>query len=311
MNDGPEFCRRGAGDVLRKRWKSTALLKTDLEAGLWDNADVRVFLVNWQTPSEHVLLRRARIGEVGRAGAVFRAELRGLAHLLESRQGRVFARICDADLGDSRCKVDLTNSAYQATATVTTAQREWLRVTGLETYANGWFSRGRVTVLTGPLSVFASEVANHRQEGAVSVLSLFQPAPELLAPGTEVVVRAGCSKDLETCRTKFANHLNYQGFPHMPGSDFALSYPNRNTGLNDGSAPCRVTLWGTAGRRCFLRRAAGSARPTAIRQAAGGRAAIAWGSCAASGAHFMGTTRRRCRPIRRTGRRPAGARNAA
>ncbi|WP_415719590.1 DUF2163 domain-containing protein [Roseibium alexandrii] len=234
MNDGPEFAA-GGGDV-SGTLESTALLKTDLEAGLWDNADVRVFLVNWQTPSEHVLLRRARIGEVGRAGAVFRAELRGLAHLLESRQGRVFARICDADLGDSRCKVDLTNSAYQATATVTTAQREWLRVTGLETYANGWFSRGRVTVLTGPLSVFASEVANHRQEGAVSVLSLFQPAPELLAPGTEVVVRAGCSKDLETCRTKFANHLNYQGFPHMPGSDFALSYPNRNTGLNDGSA---------------------------------------------------------------------------
>lgn len=234
MSDGPEFAT-GGGDV-SGTLENSALLETDLEAGLWDNADVRVFLVNWQTPSDHVLLRRARIGEVGRAGSVFRAELRGLAHLLESRQGRVFARICDADLGDSRCKVDLTNPAYRATATVTVAQREWLRVTGLETYANGWFSRGRVTVLTGPLAGFASEVASHRQEGAVSVLSLFQPAPEALAPGMEVEVRAGCSKDLETCRTKFANHLNYQGFPHMPGSDFALSYPNRNTGLNDGSA---------------------------------------------------------------------------
>ncbi|XYK81722.1 MAG: DUF2163 domain-containing protein [Labrenzia sp.] len=234
MSDGPEFAT-GGGDV-SGTLESSALSETDLEAGLWDNADVRVFLVNWQAPSDHVLLRRARIGEVGRAGAVFRAEIRGLAHLLESRQGRVFARICDADLGDSRCKVDMTNPAYQATATVTVAQREWLRITGLEAYANGWFSRGRVKVLTGPLAGFASEVASHRQEEDVSVLSLFQPAPEALAPGTEIEVRTGCPKDLETCRSKFANHLNYQGFPHMPGSDFALSYPSRNTGLNDGSA---------------------------------------------------------------------------
>jgi uncharacterized phage protein (TIGR02218 family) len=234
MNDGPDFAT-GGGDV-SGTLESSALLETDLEAGLWDNADVRVFLVNWQSPYDHVLLRRARIGEVGRAGSVFRAELRGLSHLLESRQGRVFARICDADLGDSRCKVDLTNPAYQATATVTVAQREWLRVSGLHSFANGWFSRGRVTVLTGPLAGFASEIASHRQEDAVSVLSLFQPAPEALVPGTEIEVRAGCSKDLETCREKFANHLNYQGFPHMPGSDFALSYPSRNTGLNDGSA---------------------------------------------------------------------------
>ncbi|WP_420338222.1 DUF2163 domain-containing protein [Roseibium sp.] len=234
MSDGPEFAT-GGGDV-SGTLESTALSETDLEAGLWDNAEVRVFLVNWQTPSDHALLRRALIGEVGRAGSIFRAELRGLAHLLESRQGRVFARICDADLGDSRCKVDLTNPAYQATATVTAAQREWLRVSGLGSYSNGWFSRGRVKVLTGPLAGFASEIASHRQEETSSVLSLFQPAPEALAPGTQIEVRAGCSKDLDTCRTKFANHLNYQGFPHMPGSDFALSYPSRNTGLNDGSA---------------------------------------------------------------------------
>jgi uncharacterized phage protein (TIGR02218 family) len=185
---------------------------------------------------DHVLLRRARIGEVGRAGSVFRAELRGLAHLLESRQGRVFARICDADLGDSRCKVDLTNPAYQATATVTVAQREWLRVSGLEAYANGWFSRGRVTVLTGPLAGFASEIAKS-PAGRCRVCSVAVSAcarsacPERKSRSGRAVPRTW-----KPAGTKFANHLNYQGFPHMPGSDFALSYPSRNTGLNDGSA---------------------------------------------------------------------------
>ncbi|EEE43372.2 hypothetical protein SADFL11_658 [Roseibium alexandrii DFL-11] len=46
MIDGPEFAT-GGGDV-SGTLESSALLETDLEAGLWDNADVRVFLVNWQ-----------------------------------------------------------------------------------------------------------------------------------------------------------------------------------------------------------------------------------------------------------------------
>lgn len=234
MRDGPDLAT-GGGDV-SGALDSPALSETDLEAGLWDNAEVQVYLVNWQGLADHVLLRRARIGEVSRAGRDFRAELRGLAHLLETRKGRVFARICDADLGDSRCKVDLDTAAYQVTGTVVSATRERVSLSGLESYSTGWFSRGRIEVLDGALAGFASEVASHRLEGDNTVLALFQPAPEALEQGTQVQVRAGCSKDLETCRAKFANHLNYQGFPHMPGSDFALSYPNSNTGENDGSA---------------------------------------------------------------------------
>ncbi|WP_420411271.1 DUF2163 domain-containing protein [Roseibium sp.] len=232
--DGPDLAT-GGGDV-SGTIASPVLSEIDLEAGLWDNAEVQVYRVNWQSPADHLLMRRARIGEVSRSGDVFRSELRGLAHLLEARQGRVFARGCDADLGDSRCKVNLETAAYQGTGTVLTAAREWLRVSGLEAFSEGWFSRGRIVVQSGHWTGFASEVASHRMENGAAVLSLFQPAPTSLEPGTQVQVRAGCAKDLETCRAKFANHLNYQGFPHMPGSDFALSYPGSNTGENDGSA---------------------------------------------------------------------------
>ncbi|MEP0456366.1 MAG: phage BR0599 family protein, partial [Roseibium sp.] len=55
-----------------------------------------------------------------------------------------------------------------------------------------------------------------------------------LETGTQIRVSAGCDKQVSTCRAKFANELNFQGFPHMPGTDFVLSYPTRNTGENDG-----------------------------------------------------------------------------
>ena len=38
------------------------------------------------------------------------------------------------------------------------------------------------------------------------------------------VIRAGCNKRLETCRDRFANALNFRGFPNIPGQDAVLRY---------------------------------------------------------------------------------------
>ena len=48
-----------------------------------------------------------------------------------------------------------------------------------------------------------------------------------IAVGDDFVVRAGCDKRLETCRDRFANVVNFRGFPHIPGQDTVIRYPNR------------------------------------------------------------------------------------
>ncbi|MEP3049669.1 MAG: DUF2163 domain-containing protein [Roseibium sp.] len=234
MTVGPDLAT-GGGDVAGAL-TSPALSEDDLEAGLWDNAEVGVYLVNWQQPTDNVLLRRAHIGEITRTGDAFQAELRGLAHLLEARRGRVFSKSCDADLGDARCAVDLDIAAYHSAGTVLSASFEWVRASGLGGFASGWFGGGRLEVLDGPVAGYASEIASHRIDNGETQLALFQPAPKIHANGTALRVTAGCDKSLTTCASKFSNHINFQGFPHMPGTDFALSYPNSNTGKNDGSA---------------------------------------------------------------------------
>ena len=50
-----------------------------------------------------------------------------------------------------------------------------------------------------------------------------------LAVGDTLQVTAGCDKRFATCREKFANGLNFQGFPHMPGSDFSYGYADGET----------------------------------------------------------------------------------
>ncbi len=44
-----------------------------------------------------------------------------------------------------------------------------------------------------------------------------------IAPGDAFVVITGCDKQLATCRARFANALNFRGFPHMPGPDYVLA----------------------------------------------------------------------------------------
>ncbi|MTH96080.1 DUF2163 domain-containing protein [Roseibium sp. RKSG952] len=235
MTDGPGLAS-GGGDV-SGTLSGSALNARDLEAGFWDGAEVRAYVVNWADPAQHLLQRRARIGEVVRDGEAFRAELRGLAHLLEAKQGRVFSKTCDADLGDARCGIDLSDPAFSALASVGAgSDRHSLIVPGLDGFSARWFTGGRLTVEEGALQGFASEIASHRPEASGAVLVLWQALPEPLDEGTLVRVTAGCDKRLETCLAKFTNTLNFRGFPHMPGTDFVLSYPNRNTGENDGGA---------------------------------------------------------------------------
>jgi uncharacterized phage protein (TIGR02218 family) len=206
----------------------------DLAAGLFDNAEVSVQLVNWSTPSERYLLRVGRIGEVTREDGSFRAEIRGLAASLDETRGRAFRPTCDADLGDNRCGVDLDDPDFRGAGTVTAAgDRRRFSTSGLGGFDKGWFERGRLAWTSGANQGRAAEVRSHRKEGGEAVIELWQPMYHAIEAGDGFSVTAGCDKRFATCRQKFDNGVNFRGFPHMPGNDFALTYARRGDD-NDG-----------------------------------------------------------------------------
>lgn len=203
---------------------SARLSETALAAGDFDDASVEVFRVDWGDPELRVLVRRGSLGEVRRSGSAFAAEVRGLAHYLQQSQGRVFQFACDAELGDARCGVDIAVPAYRATGLVASVRGDRLiATTDLATYESGWFTRGLLTFTTGANAGRASEIKRHAKAGAEATLELWQVPGEAMSPGDGFIVTAGCDKQLATCRAKFANAVNYRGFPHMPGNDFLVS----------------------------------------------------------------------------------------
>lgn len=215
-------------------FSSEAIAEDDLAAGRFDGARVELFLVNWQAPDQHMLLNMREIGEVTRAGGAFRAELRSLAHRLGQPQGRVYGRRCDAALGDRRCGVDLEPFTGHGNVVAVDASGGLL-VSGLDAFADGSFSRGKLRFLAGLLAAKSFDLDGHeRRDGGVH-LSFWLPPEQLPSPGDIFSVTAGCDKSFTTCRAKFTNHLNFRGFPHLPGADFAYSYASGGES-HDGGA---------------------------------------------------------------------------
>jgi uncharacterized phage protein (TIGR02218 family) len=212
---------------------SGRLEEHDLAAGLYDDARVEIFRVNWQAVDQRVLMRAGSLGEVRRAGKAFAAEVRGLAHYLQQPKGRLFQYSCDADLGDARCTVNLASAANRGTATVgALASPRRLTVTGLAAFANDWFTRGLATFTSGANAGRRIEIKRHAVSGSAVEIELWQEPAAPVAVGDGLIVTAGCDKQLGTCQAKFANVANFRGFPHMPGNDFVASFARRG---DDGS----------------------------------------------------------------------------
>ncbi|GEO84386.1 MULTISPECIES: DUF2163 domain-containing protein [Alphaproteobacteria] len=207
-------------------FSSEAIREEDLAAGRYDGARVEVFSVNWQDPEgQHLLLKVQEIGEVSRAGGAFNAELRSFAHRLSQEQGRVFGRRCDASLGDGRCRVDLSASGRRATGTVAALEgRDRILVSGLDGFEDGHFRLGTLRFDTGANQGLTVEIDGNAAVSGATRLTLWLPLESPPAVGDGVTVTVGCDKGFSTCRERFANAVNFRGFPHMPGSDFAYSY---------------------------------------------------------------------------------------
>lgn len=212
------------------------ITEADIMAGCFDGADVRCWLVNWADVSQRRLEFRGAIGDITRAAGAFTAELRGLADLLNQPQGRVFQRGCQAVLGDAACGFNLSAPGYSAEVAVEEVEdRRIFTFTTLGAHDDRWFERGRLQVLTGAGTGVIGVVKNDRLTAEGRVVELWQAVGPEVAPGDRIRLEAGCDRRAETCRLKFANLVNFQGFPHVPGEDWLASYPGAGTVMDGGS----------------------------------------------------------------------------
>ncbi|WP_068310446.1 DUF2163 domain-containing protein [Polycladidibacter hongkongensis] len=223
-------------------FSSDRISESDIAAGLYDDAQIVLYRVNWQDPSQREIMQRGNLGEVSRGELAFSAELRSLAHRLNQNTGRTYQYGCDAQLGDSRCGVDLQAPQNKGAGHVIAVRERVFTCAGLGGFAADRFSWGQLHWMSGANKGGRVKVKLHKlavggaEQSGTAELTLWQAPVQPIAAGDTFTVFAGCAHTFAACKDKFANAVNYRGFPHMPGPDFVLSYANQDEQKNDGSA---------------------------------------------------------------------------
>jgi len=215
---------------------SDAVTEGDIVAGRYDGAAVKAWIVNWADPEARVVLFSGSLGEIARSNGAFQAELRGLTEQLNQVQGRAYQRPCPAILGDGGCKFDLDALGYSTEVGVEEIAGgkvfTFAQLTGFE---ERWFESGRLKILSGEGAGRIGIVKNDRFVDGMRRVELWEDLKIDVAAGDQIRLEAGCDKRQETCRAKFNNFINFQGFPHIPGEDWLISYPVQGGANNGGS----------------------------------------------------------------------------
>jgi uncharacterized phage protein (TIGR02218 family) len=208
---------------------SAAITEADLQCGLYDGAEVLICAVNYLAPTAGlVILRRGWIGQMTTGRTGWRAEIRGMLEALSQEVGELYSPACRCrELGDARCQVNLaghTVGGVDITVTgtvtdVTASRREFGDDGRIE--VSGHFDAGKITWLTGENHGLTGDVKTYTAAGGLVTLGielqLSMPYP--IGLGDTYSMIAGCDRTRETCRTKFANVLNFRGEPDLPGRD--------------------------------------------------------------------------------------------
>lgn len=205
---------------------AVAITESDLEAGRYDGAEIQAYLVNWAAQQDFVVQFRGQLGEISRVDGSFKAELRGLTDLLNRPHGMAYTPNCSAVLGDDRCRFNLAQPGYFVQLQVEAVEDcRIFTFRDFPSFDDRWFEGGRFEVTTGAAAGLTGAVKIDRLDGLERRVELWQSLRAGVTTGDSVRILAGCDKTTSTCRAKYANFLNFRGFPHIPGEDWLASYP--------------------------------------------------------------------------------------
>lgn len=273
--------------------------RADVRAGLFDNAEVYITVVNYEDLTQTgIIRRRGWFGEVKiNSLGQFDTELRGLTQALSETFHRVYTPMCDTDLGSSKCKVavdygsartrvdgetlyvgdwrkvpaypdyvwrvtqagitdDTTNydeTIYDASAPGDTALDGTAELTAVARIDKSftvvgvtdrtqflvsvaaselgddptYFDGGLITFSTGDNAGLSFEVYTFTPDSADDgEVRLYLRTSFNVQVGDTGTLYPGCDKTVATCKARFDNFINYQGFPHVPGERYLAVYPD-------------------------------------------------------------------------------------
>ena len=195
-----------------------SIAAADLSGGRFDGARVLIGLVDWESGEQEIIYRGA-IGSVMEESGKFTAELQSRKAELQLDPIPRTSPACRAQFCGPGCT--LAAVGYTHEAVLGTVNFTANSVTLTTTPPPADLALGTLRWLDGPHAGRTMAILAANGSGLV----LDEPLSPALTPGLRLMVREGCDHLLDTCATRFANAVNFQGEPFLPGNDQIYRYP--------------------------------------------------------------------------------------
>ncbi len=214
----------------------TSITAEDIKAGRYDRAEVVAWRVNWADVSQRVVMFRGHIGGMRSAGGAFQAEIRGLSDALNQPIGRVYQKPCSAVLGDTSCRFNVVTPGYFFKGRAENIENQRILSFRMsQSFEPNWFLSGRLEITSGVAKGLSGVIKRDYVKGPYRVIELAEPVPVAVAIDDHICLVAGCDKRFSSCRLKFDNVINFQGFPDLLSEDYGMQHPSKAGRLNGGS----------------------------------------------------------------------------
>lgn len=214
---------------------STAIAVASLRAGIWDDAQVDEYRVDWRFPwSGFITHNRFWVDDAEFNRDRWSSDLSGLARWLRQEAGEVTSKTCGwKRLGfnfgvatRAGCKVDVAALTFTGVSVAAVAsKRVFTTDTGVITSGLGadYFTDGIITWLTGDNAGAQSEVSMHAADAAGAyTIELQHNMAFPIQAGDTFSIEPGCDRSAATCKVKFANFDNFNGDDELPDSETVL-----------------------------------------------------------------------------------------
>ncbi|MEM1376204.1 MAG: DUF2163 domain-containing protein [Pseudomonadota bacterium] len=197
---------------------SDAITEADIQDGMYDDAVISHYAVDWNSPEAFVLLRQFRMGEITHGSGYYSVELRGSSTVLSRPNGRVFSQ--DAPKRDANGGVVFSATvveqisartlklSFEEDVTVAQLQRAGLRHSPSNAHA---FISSATAIGSG-----LYEVRLSASLGDMSTMD-------------HVEIIEGFDGTFEAFKQRYGDGADFRGFPHMPGNYQVLNYIDEDT----------------------------------------------------------------------------------
>jgi len=196
--------------------------RDQIASGIFDNARIYIFKCNYLSPVEdYEEITAGLFGKTTIVDKKYKIEGVSLIDTLNQSIGRTYSPSCSYVFGSTNCGKAL--GPLTLTGTITAVNSAVSITDSSRSEPSDYFAAGTIKFTSGSNNgLKALEIKSFSAGTIVTHDAFYYPAQI----GDTYTIIPGCRKRREDCRDKWANIINFGGFPDMPLTD---TYMERGT----------------------------------------------------------------------------------